>query len=54
MLGLIVFGSLALLLPPEDRTSHSDRMDWIGSVLGVSGLIIFNVVWKYASQLLRK
>ena len=22
-------------------------MDWTGSVLGISGIIIFNFVWKY-------
>ncbi|CAD6588673.1 MAG: hypothetical protein ASARMPREDX12_003407 [Alectoria sarmentosa] len=48
ILGLIVFGSLALLLPPEDPTSKSEPMDWIGSVLGISGLITFNFVWNQA------
>lgn len=49
MLGLIVFGSLALLLPAEEPISKSEPMDWIGSILGISGLITFNFVWKYVS-----
>lgn len=48
ILGLIVFGSLALLLPPEDPTSKSEPMDWIGSISGISGLITFNFVWNQA------
>lgn len=47
ILGLIVFGSLALLLPSEDPPSKSEQMDWVGSILGISGLISFNFVWKY-------
>ena len=50
VLGSIVFGSLALLLPPEDPTSGLESMDWIGSALGISGLITFNFVWKYVSH----
>ncbi|CAF9935386.1 hypothetical protein IMSHALPRED_010210 [Imshaugia aleurites] len=48
LLGLIVFGSLALVLPPEDPISKSEPMDWFGSMLGISGLIIFNFVWNQA------
>ncbi len=50
---MIVFGGLGLLLPPEDPTSKSEPMDWIGSFLGISGLIIFNFVWKYVFWTLR-
>ncbi|KAL9066573.1 MAG: hypothetical protein Q9161_007474 [Pseudevernia consocians] len=39
---------LGLLLPPEEPTSKSEPMDWIGSVLGISGLITFNFVWNQA------
>ena len=46
LLGLMVFGSLALLLPSENPPSKSEPMDWIGSMLGISGLITFNFVWK--------
>lgn len=48
ILGLIVFGSLALLLPSEDPPSKSEQMDWVGSILGISGLISFNFVWNQA------
>lgn len=48
ILGLVVFGSLALLLPPGDAVSRSEPMDWIGSILGISGLITFNFVWNQA------
>ena len=47
IIGLIVFGSLALVLPPESPADKSAKMDWFGSFLGIAGLILFNLVWKY-------
>ena len=47
LLGPLVFGSLALVLPKETPVSKDEKMDWVGSFLGVSGLILFNFVWKY-------
>lgn len=38
------------MLPPEDPVSKSEPMDWFGSLLGISGLIIFNLVWKYVHR----
>lgn len=47
LLGTLVFGSLAIILPNETPISKGEKMDWIGSVLGISGFIAFNFVWKY-------
>lgn len=51
LLGIMVYGGLALFMPREEPVSKNQRMDWVGSVLGVCGLIIFNFVWKYVSIL---
>ena len=48
LLGTLVFSSLALVMPKESPVSKGEKMDWIGSVLGISGLVLFNFVWKYA------
>ena len=47
LLGTLVFGSLAIVMPHETPVSEGESMDWTGSVLGISGIIIFNFVWKY-------
>lgn len=46
LLGLVVFGSLALVLPADEPVEKYKAMDWIGSFLGTSALIMFNFVWK--------
>lgn len=46
LFGTLVFGSLAIVVPKEIPTSKGEKMDWIGSVLGISGIILFNFVWK--------
>lgn len=48
LLGTLVFCSLALMMPKEVPVSNGEKMDWTGSVLGISGLVLFNFVWKYA------
>lgn len=47
LLGTLVFGSLAIVIPSETAVSKEENMDWIGSVLSIAGLITFNFVWKY-------
>lgn len=42
-----MFGILAVILPNELPVSKNEKMDWIGSVLGISAFTIFNFVWKY-------
>lgn len=34
-------------MPKETPVNEDEKMDWIGSALGITGLIIFNFVWKY-------
>ena len=46
LLGTFVFGSLAIVLPKETPVSKGEKMDWVGSFLGISALILFNFVWK--------
>lgn len=46
ILGTCVFGTLWALLPPEIPVDRGGNIDWIGGVLGTSGLITFNFVWK--------
>ncbi len=46
LIGCVVFGSLALVLPAEKPVAESESMDWFGSFLGIGGLILFNFVFK--------
>lgn len=46
LLGCVVFGGLAVVLPAEKPVTESERMDWLGSFLGIGGLILFNFVFK--------
>lgn len=46
ILGTFVFGLLALLLPADLPVDRNGKIDWIGALLGTSGLIVFNVAWK--------
>jgi hypothetical protein len=45
-MGAVVLGALSVLLPSERPVDRQGRIDWIGAVLGTSGLIVFNVAWK--------
>ena len=46
ILGFLVF-SLAMLSLPWDPPSESQQgIDWVGSYLGVAGLILFNFAFK--------
>lgn len=43
--GLILAG-LAFLMPKETPVDKGGKIDYIGAVLGLSSLLLFNVVWK--------
>jgi predicted MFS family arabinose efflux permease len=45
--GAVVLSTLAFLLPVETPQDRNGKIDWIGAALGTSGLIVFNVAWKY-------
>ncbi|KAL4879411.1 MFS general substrate transporter [Aspergillus karnatakaensis] len=48
ILGTVVFGALASLLPNDFPVDKKGKIDWIGAILGTAGLIIFNVAWNQA------
>ncbi|OTB02683.1 hypothetical protein M426DRAFT_13287 [Hypoxylon sp. CI-4A] len=48
ILTLIVTIPLWALLPREVPVDRNGKIDWIGSVLSLGGLIVFNVVWNQA------
>jgi hypothetical protein len=43
----MIFGSLAIIMPSETPVCEDEKIDWVGSVLGIAGLISFNFVFKY-------
>lgn len=45
-LGTVGFSTVALLVPDALPSDKSGNIDWIGSYLGVGGLILFNFAWK--------
>ncbi|KAF9241890.1 hypothetical protein DTO006G1_1581 [Penicillium roqueforti] len=48
IMGAVVFGALGALLPPDRPVDRYGKIDWIGALLGTSGLILFNVAWNQA------
>jgi hypothetical protein len=47
MLGAIVFTMFTIVVPGEaEPFDKGGSVDWVGSYLGVSGLVLFNFVWK--------
>lgn len=46
IMAAVVLGALWILLPQEKPVDRQGKIDWIGAVLGTSGLIVFNVAWK--------
>lgn len=45
-LGAVFFGSLFFTFPPEDPVDKNGKIDVIGALLGLSGLLLFSVAWK--------
>lgn len=46
MLGTIIFFAVLLVVPKLEVFDKEGQIDWVGAYLGVSGLILFNFVWK--------
>lgn len=42
---------LMLLLPRESPVDLQGTIDWIGFGLGLVGLILFNLAWKYVDEI---
>jgi hypothetical protein len=42
----VVFVGLAILLPKENPVDKGGKIDVLGAVLGISGLLLFNICWK--------
>lgn len=47
ILGFVVYGVMAVIVPHDDPVQPEGKIDWIGAYLGVGGLILFNFTWKY-------
>ncbi|KAK3935941.1 major facilitator superfamily domain-containing protein [Diplogelasinospora grovesii] len=47
-LGTVVGGGLWWLFPREQPVDKGGKIDYIGAALGLSGMILFNVVWNQA------
>ncbi|GAA6042943.1 hypothetical protein JCM8097_000011 [Rhodosporidiobolus ruineniae] len=43
-----VFGLLGSIVIPQDQGDLSVPVDWIGTALGLSGLVLFNFAWNQA------
>jgi hypothetical protein len=46
MFGTVLFSCLWLVLLPESAVDKEGSIDWLGAILGLSALILFNFVWK--------
>lgn len=42
----MVFGTLFFILPRDKRLDKYGSIDYMGIILGISGLILFNFAWK--------
>ncbi|RAH67277.1 MFS general substrate transporter [Aspergillus aculeatinus CBS 121060] len=47
-LGVAAFGGLFFAAPREERLAKDGKVDYVGAVLGLGGLILFNVTWNQA------
>ncbi|KAJ6189683.1 major facilitator superfamily domain-containing protein [Penicillium mononematosum] len=48
LLGLVVYGTAIISVPPDEPVDPNGSVDWVGAYLGVGGLILFNFVWNQA------
>lgn len=46
ILGTVGFSIVFLVVPDGPPSDRGGKVDWIGSYLGVGGLVLFNFVWK--------
>lgn len=44
----VAFAVLWKILPHEEPVDRHGKIDWIGAVLGMSGLVLFNFTWNQA------
>ena len=42
----VVYGAAIIAVPEDERLGSGGKIDWVGSYLGVAGLVLFNFVWK--------
>ncbi|GAA5863051.1 hypothetical protein JCM5353_001778, partial [Sporobolomyces roseus] len=47
-----VCGLIGVLVIPQDDADRSIHLDWVGVVLGLSGMILFNFAWNQAPLVL--
>lgn len=48
--GAVIFGAAAIIVPAEEVTMDPNgKVDYLGSYLGVGGLILFNYSWTLVS-----
>lgn len=45
-LAAISFGALFFVLPRERPVDKDGKVDFVGALLGLSGLLLFSVAWK--------
>lgn len=45
-LATVSFGALLFILPREKPVDEDGKVDFIGALLGLSGLLLFSVAWK--------
>lgn len=50
-MGAALYTTLWIVLPSELPVDKGGSVDWIGACLGLSALVLFNFVWKYAIDL---
>ncbi|KAL5092466.1 hypothetical protein Trisim1_001719 [Trichoderma cf. simile WF8] len=48
VLGAVVYGAAIIAVPDDERLDPEGKIDWVGSYLGVAGLVLFNFVWNQA------
>ncbi|PTB66876.1 MFS general substrate transporter [Trichoderma citrinoviride] len=44
----VVYGAAIIAVPEDERLDPGGKIDWVGSYLGVAGLVLFNFVWNQA------
>lgn len=48
MMGAVLYTALWIVLPPESAVDKGGNVDWCGSCLGLTALVLFNFVWNQA------
>ena len=45
-MGFVVFGAALTICHADTPLDPNGKIDWVGALLGVGGLILFNFTWK--------